>query len=65
MEDVPPRRHHRFRRQLAPNVELQTPRHPVHPDVPRAPAAQVNNQADIGGGQKRQNQDIREVHALI
>jgi hypothetical protein len=46
-------------------VELQAARHTFHANVARAPAAQVHHQADIGGGQKHQNHDVCEVHALI
>ena len=61
----PARRHDRFRRQFLANVQLQTSRHPVHAHVPRAPAAQVGDQADIGGRPQHQDQDVCKIHALI
>jgi len=60
-----PRRHHRFRPQFAPDMELQTARHAVHADVSRAPAAQMHHQADIRNGEEHENDDIGGVHASI
>ena len=60
-----PRCNHRLRRQLTTNVELQTASHAIHTDIARSPAPQIHDQAYIGRGQKHQNHDVGEVHALI